>query len=69
MLGYFHTEFGPLNQIVHLWGYDSLEERRQRRERLFADAEWKAYIQEARPLILTQENKLLIPAPFSPMGN
>ena len=69
MLGYFHTEFGPLNQVVHLWGYESLEDRRQRRERLFADDEWLAYLLEARRLILTQENKLLIPAPFSPIGN
>jgi hypothetical protein len=68
MLGYFHTEFGPLNQIVHLWGYDSLEDRRVRREKLFADDEWKAYIQEMRPLVHTQENKLLIPATFSPIG-
>ena len=23
MVGYFTTEIGPLNQIVHMWGYDS----------------------------------------------
>lgn len=23
MIGYFYTEIGPLNQIVHLWGYDA----------------------------------------------
>ena len=67
MLGYFQTEFGPLNQVVHLWGYESLEDRRERREKLFANDEWLAYIQEMRPLLMTQENKLLIPTSFSPM--
>ena len=22
LIGYFHTEIGELNQIVHLWGYE-----------------------------------------------
>ena len=22
LIGYFHSEIGELNQIVHLWGYD-----------------------------------------------
>jgi hypothetical protein len=69
MLGYFQTEFGPLNQVVHLWGYDSLEDRRERRQQLFQEDEWLAYLKEMRPLLMSQENKLLIPAPFSPIGN
>ena len=24
---FWHTEIGPLNQIIHVWGYESLEER------------------------------------------
>ena len=24
LIGYFHTEIGELNQVVHLWGYDCL---------------------------------------------
>jgi hypothetical protein len=31
LIGYFHTEIGELNQVVHLWGYDSLAEREQAR--------------------------------------
>jgi hypothetical protein len=27
LIGYFHTEIGELNQLVHLWGYDSLAAR------------------------------------------
>jgi len=68
MLGYFQTEFGPLNQIIHLWGYKSFEDRQERRAKLFKEDEWKAYLKEMRPLLRSQENKLLIPAPFSPIS-
>jgi len=27
LLGYFSVEVGPLNQFVHLWGYESFEDR------------------------------------------
>lgn len=64
MVGYYSTEFGPLNQIVHLWAYEDLAERAERRGRLLANPAWKAYSARVRPMVLTQENKVLLPAPF-----
>jgi len=64
MVGYYTTEFGPLNQVIHLWAYESLQERTERRARLLADPAWKAYAAKVRPMVITQENKLLLPAPF-----
>ena len=66
MVGYFSTEFGPQNQIIHMWAYTDLEDRRQRRARLMADPRWQSFRDKARPYLMTQENKLLLPAPFSP---
>ena len=68
LVGYFSTELGPLNQVVHLWAYESFEERTARRARLTADEGWKAYIAKVRPFVLSQENKILIPARFSPIN-
>ena len=68
LVGYFFTDIGPLNQIVHMWGYDSLDERTKRRRKLFEDLGWRAYIQMIVPMIASQESKILIPAPFSPIG-
>jgi hypothetical protein len=34
LIGYFHTE---LDQIVHLWGYESFADRERRRALLAAD--------------------------------
>lgn len=64
MVGYYATEFGPLNQVIHLWAYESLAERTQRRACLLADPKWKTYAAKVRPMVVRQENKLLLPAPF-----
>ncbi|WP_372618039.1 NIPSNAP family protein [Falsiroseomonas sp.] len=64
MVGYYSTEFGPLNQVIHLWAYESLQEREERRARLLGDERWKAYVAKVRPMVQNQENKLLMPAPF-----
>lgn len=69
MVGYFTTEIGALHQIVHLWAYKDLAERTARRARLNADKRWQAYILKTRPLQINQENKILIPAPFSPWAS
>jgi len=67
LIGYFSSEIGDLNLIVHMWGYESFEERTRRRAELMADPGWQAYVAKVRPLVLRQENRLLIPAPFSPI--
>jgi hypothetical protein len=66
MVGYFSTEFGPQNQIVHMWAYRDLSDREKRRKALGADPAWQRFRDVARPFLLWQENKLLIPADFSP---
>jgi len=68
LIGYFTTEFGPLNQIIHIWGYDSFEERTRRRAELSKSEGWQAYLAKNRGNIVSQENKFLTPAPFSPVG-
>lgn len=66
LVGYFHTEVGPLNEIVHLWAYESFEDREARRSALSADPAWQAYAPKIFQFIETQESKLLKPASFSP---
>ena len=64
LLGYYQVEFGPQNQIVHMWSYTDLADRTTRRKALVGDPDWQAYVKKIRPLVCYQENKLLIPAPF-----
>ncbi|WP_454001476.1 NIPSNAP family protein [Afipia felis] len=64
MVGYYYTDFGPLNQVVHMWGYQSLDDRFERRKQLQASPQWQSYAKKMRPLVVKVENKLLVPAPF-----
>ena len=66
MVGYYSCESGDVNQVIHLWGYDDLNDRAQRRAALFQDPTWLAYIPRIMPLIITQEARFLTPARFSP---
>lgn len=63
-VGYYVTEIGPLNQVVHLWAYDSFAHREECRTRMQADARWPAYFARIHPLLDRQCCKLLRPAPF-----
>lgn len=67
LVGYFFSEIGPLNEIVHIWAYADLVNRNQRRERLAADPRWQAVLAQIMPLIETMQNKILVPAEFSPL--
>ncbi len=67
MVGYFHTEIGPLNQNIHMWAYKDLKDRSERRAKLAQDPRWQKMLPKNRPLLLDQESKILIPAPFSPI--
>jgi hypothetical protein len=67
LLGYYTTEAGTLNQLVHLWGYQSFEERLQRRAALMKEPVWQAYVPKGMACIQLMESKLLLPTAFSPV--
>lgn len=69
LVGYFTTEIGPLNQVVHMWAYESMEDRAARRARLLADPAWRTYAVKVQPFVLTQENRILVPTRFSPWAD
>ncbi|WP_321857288.1 NIPSNAP family protein [Paraburkholderia tropica] len=63
-LGYYVSELGTLNQIIHLWGYEDLNDRMCQRNRLKSDPRWMPYVNKILPLIQQQESKILTPASF-----
>ncbi len=66
MVGFFSVDVGPQNQIVHMWAYKDSAERDARRAKQAADPRWNAYRDKVRPFLMVQENKILVPAKFSP---
>ena len=66
--GGWTTEFGTLNQYVHLWSYPDLNERERLRAELQKNETWsREYVAKIRPLIQAQQNKILSSVtPFKP---
>ncbi len=67
LVGYFSSEIGPLNEIVHVWAYADLVDRAERRARLAADPRWRTFLPKIQAFIETMDNKILLPAAFSPL--
>ena len=66
---FWHTDFGPLNQVVHVYPYDDLAHRTRVRAAMAADAERNA-LPGGQDLIIAQETEIVIPAPFMrPLGS
>ena len=68
LVGYFASEIGPLNEIVHIWAYVDMMDRERRRATLAADPGWQAFVPNIQAMIDTMESKILRPAAFSPLA-
>jgi hypothetical protein len=72
--GYWFTEIGPLNQVMHMWSYSDLNERARLRGELAKNARWTSeYIPLIRPLLVRQDVRLMHaikpPVPPASTGN
>lgn len=61
--GFFYTEVGDLNKVIHLWPYDSFEARLKARAAAISPGQWPPMTRE---FAVHQENELFLPAHFSP---
>ena len=67
LVGYFISDTGTLHQLVHLWKFDDDADRRAHWAALFADTDFiDGFAAQFRPLVQTQEVKLLTAAPWGP---
>lgn len=67
LIGYFQADTGTINQLVHLWKFDSDADRRAHWAAVYSN---KAFMEDFaarfRPLVHSQEVKLLTAAPWGP---
>ncbi|MBV8392943.1 MAG: NIPSNAP family protein [Alphaproteobacteria bacterium] len=61
--GFWRTEVGTLNQIIHIWPYKDVNERDQIRAEAVKSGVWPPKIAD---FVLDMESKIVHPAPFSP---
>ena len=57
----WHTEMGPLNQVIHVWPYEDLNERNRIRAEAVKSGKWPP---QTAHLVLQQEAEIVTPAPF-----
>ena len=58
---FWHTEIGPLNQVIHVWEYENLQHRADVRAQSVPG--WPPKVQD---FLLNMESEIWIPAAFSP---
>ena len=63
LAAFWHTEVGPLNQVIHVWPYESLDQRAKVRAEASKAEGWPP---NTRELTLEQRSEIFLPAPFSP---
>jgi len=65
--GFWSTEVGPLNQVVHIWPYEDLNARADIRAKAVAAGAWPPNTSE---FILNMQSDIYLPAPFmTPLGD
>jgi len=64
LAAFWHTEIGPLNEIIHVWPYRDMEERARIRAEAAKEPNWPPKIGE---FVRTMQSEVLVPFPFSPL--
>ncbi|XP_037531106.1 protein NipSnap homolog 3A [Nematolebias whitei] len=66
LIGYWSVEYGGLNQVFHIWKYDSYAQRAAVRAALAQDPSWiSEYISKALPMLTSQDNEVMYLVPWS----
>ena len=63
LVGYFHTEIGPLNRVLHIWEYEDLNERSAIRSQVIDDGIWPP---PNKGIVENQQVDIFYQAPFLP---
>ena len=63
LVAFWHTEIGPLNEIIHVWPYQDLGERARIRAESSKDPYWPPKLAD---FVLSMNSEILVPFPFSP---
>ena len=63
LAAFWHTEIGPLNQIVHIWPYKDMAERTKIREAAVKDGTWPPKIKD---YVVAMRSDIFTPLSMSP---
>ena len=67
IVGFWNTEAGQPNEVVHLWSYPDLNTRMAQRAASQKDENWQAFIKKAGGLLEELTCMIMLPAAHSPL--
>ena len=66
VVGYFISDTGDLHQLIIILRFDSDQDRRDFWKRLYVNEKFMIFVKQFRPLLLSQNVQLMVPAPWGP---
>ena len=67
LAGWYYSDVGELNQVVHIWAYEDEKHLEEAKAKTYADPEWKEkYVPRVQSLIVAQKTYLMRSPDFAP---
>jgi hypothetical protein len=67
LAGWYYSEIGELNQVVHIWAFRDFEHMEEGKKQFRSDPQWiNEYLPRTRGLVVRQETKLVFSPDFAP---
>lgn len=67
LAGWYYTDIGPLNRVVHIWAYENYTHFEKARLEVRNDIRWTDnYLPRVSDLVIKQQNMLMKGAEFFP---
>ena len=67
LAGWYYTDVGPLNRVVHIWAYNDYTHFQEARAAVTGDPRWSNdYVPRVRGLIVRQQDMIMQGADFFP---
>ena len=65
LAGWYYTDIGALNKVVHIWAYRDYAHFEEAREAFRTDERWvNDYVPRVKGIVLRQENQLMLASDF-----
>jgi hypothetical protein len=67
LAGWYYSEVGDLNQVVHIWAFQDYAHLAEAKAKVAADPDWTGtYLPRVRGLIVAQKTSLMLSPDFAP---
>ena len=65
LAGWYYTDIGALNKVVHIWAYQDYAHFEEAREAFRTDERWlNDYVPRVKGIVLRQENQIMLASDF-----